>query len=161
MGLAQDYLKSILVTGSKIKSLDYVRLGIYEELGEVAGKIKRFRRGDYKKEEFKNQIKKELGDLTWYLTLYNHLNGTPTREFRRPRNKRIMNSLDSLFMLQSYLTMSKQARFRGLLIESMTNAVTDLAWSFGITMEDIVKDNIKKTQDRLARNKIKGQGDER
>ena len=159
--LAKEYLQSVLITGSNIKSLEYARLGIWEELGEVAGKVKRFRRGDYKKEDFKSQIKKELGDLTWYLTLYNHINGTPTRTFREPHNKRVMESLDNLYMLQGYLLTAENPKFRGLTIEAMTNSVTDLAWSFGFTMEDITKANIEKTKDRLSRGKIRGQGDGR
>lgn len=159
--LAQEYLSSVLITGNKIKSLEYARLGIWEELGEVAGKIKRFRRGDYTKEEFKLNMKKELGDLTWYLTLYNHLNNTPTRKFNKPKNKRVMESLNNLYELQGYLVTATEPKFRGLTIEAMTNSVTDLAWSFGYTMEDICKANIQKTQDRLLRGKIKGSGDER
>lgn len=159
--LANKYLQSVLVTGGKIKSLEYARLGIWEELGEVAGKVKRFRRGDYNKEEFRSNMKKELGDLTWYLTLYNHLNGTPTRQFREPQNKRIMDSLNRLYELQGYLVTAENSKFRGLTIEAMTNTVTDLAWSFGYTMEDICKSNIDKTMYRLANNKIRGSGDDR
>lgn len=157
----QTYLKSVLITGSKIKSLEYLRLGIQEELGEISGKIKRYRRGDYKKDDFKYQIKNELGDLTWYLTLYNHINNTPTRMFREPHDKRIMESLDKLYLLNGHLTKVENSRFRGLIIESMTNSVIDLSWSFGFTMDDICKSNIVKTLGRLSRNKLKGQGDER
>lgn len=45
--------------------------------------------------------------------------------------------------------------------KSLMGTVSDLAWNFGFTMEDIMKANMQKTQDRLLRNKIKGQGDER
>lgn len=70
--LANKYLQSVLVTGGKIKSLEYARLGIWEELGEVAGKVKRFRRGDYNKEEFRSNMKKSLeillGTLHYIIT---------------------------------------------------------------------------------------------
>lgn len=157
----ETYLKSILITGSGIKSLEYLRLGIQEELGEISGKIKRYRRGDYKKDEFKSQIKNELGDLTWYLTLYNHVNNTPTRRFREPHNNHIMKSLDKLYLLNGHLITAKNPKFRGLVIEAMTNSVIDLSWNFGFTMEDICKSNINKITSRLFRNKIKGSGDER
>lgn len=38
--LMKNYLESVLVTGSKIDSLDYIHLGIIEESGEIAGKVK-------------------------------------------------------------------------------------------------------------------------
>ena len=157
----QNYLKSVLLTGSNIKDLNYVQLGICEELGEISGKIKRYKRGDYKKEEFKSQIKNELGDLTWYLVLYNHINHTPIQRFKQPSNKRIMQSLYSLYKLNNYLIESKNPVFRGKLVESMVSSVGDLGWSFGFTMKDICQSNINKTMSRLQRNKIKGSGDQR
>lgn len=72
-----------------------------------------------------------------------------------------MDSLNRLYELQGYLVTAENSKFRGLTIEAMTNTVTDLAWSFGYTMEDICKSNIDKTMYRLANNKIRGSGDNR
>lgn len=155
-----EYLKNVLITGNKINSLDYLKLGIFEELGEISGKIKKYRRGDYKKEEFKNNIKKEIGDLLWYLVLYSHVNKTPIKNFNKPRDKRIMESVDKLYVLVNFLKL-KNNNIRGKVIKSMVNSTIDLSWSFGYTIDDICKTNVIKIQDRLRRNKIKGSGDER
>lgn len=155
-----EYLKNVLITGNKINSLDYLKLGIFEELGEISGKIKKYRRGDYKKEEFKNNIKKEIGDLLWYLVLYSHVNKTPIKNFNKPRDKRIMESIDKLYVLVNFLKL-KNNNIRGKVIKSMINSTIDLSWSFGYTIDDICKTNVIKIQDRLRRNKIKGSGDER
>lgn len=155
-----EYLRNILITGNKINNLDYLKLGIFEELGEISGKIKKYRRGDYKKEEFKNNVKKEIGDLLWYLVLYSHVNKTPLKNFNKPRNKRVMESVDKLYALANFLKL-KNNNIRGKVIKSMVNSTIDLSWSFGYTIDDICKANIAKIQDRLKRNKIKGSGDER
>lgn len=42
-------------------------LGLCEESGEVAGKVKKYLRGDYDTIN-KEQIEKELGDILWYVS---------------------------------------------------------------------------------------------
>ena len=50
-------------------------LGVNEEAGEVAGKVKKWLRGDYKEnaEQFRNEIQKELGDLLWYTAMLHNI----------------------------------------------------------------------------------------
>lgn len=43
-------------------------LGLFEEVGEVAGVLKRLARGDYSPEEAGARLHKELGDVLWYLS---------------------------------------------------------------------------------------------
>lgn len=49
-------------------------LGLTEEAGEVAGKVKKlFRNNDgVVTEQFRQDLKKELGDVLWYLTKLGH-----------------------------------------------------------------------------------------
>lgn len=42
--------------------------GLVEEAGELIGKYKRMFRGDYSEAEAMEHIKKELGDVLWYLS---------------------------------------------------------------------------------------------
>lgn len=51
------------------ESFVYPALGLGDEAGEVLGKIKKIFRdkGGEVNEETKNEIKKELGDVLWYL----------------------------------------------------------------------------------------------
>ncbi len=62
--------KTDLGTVIKNSDLAYYALGLADESGEVAGKIKKLYR-DYDgelSEEYKKEIAKELGDVLWYLT---------------------------------------------------------------------------------------------
>lgn len=47
----------------------YASLGLASEAGEVAGKIKKYIRGDYPSiEPIRDKIIDELGDVLWYVT---------------------------------------------------------------------------------------------
>lgn len=56
-------------------ALEYLTLGLTNEAGEVAGKIKKYLRGDYTLDiEHRLELMKELGDVAWYLSvLADHL----------------------------------------------------------------------------------------
>lgn len=159
--LAERYLDSIMVTGYKINSLEYLRLGIMEESGEIIGKAKRYLRGDYSKEEFKNQMGKEIGDLCWYLVLYSGKNGYKIKDFAKPRSTKLKDNLNNIILLNGKLSAATNQRHRQVIVNSMLNCSINLAWNFGLTMEDICRANIDKTHRRLINNTIKGQGDER
>jgi NTP pyrophosphatase (non-canonical NTP hydrolase) len=54
----------------KDSSIAYYTLGLCDEAGEVAGKIKKLYR-DYNgelTEEYKKEIAKEMGDVMWYIS---------------------------------------------------------------------------------------------
>lgn len=162
MTLMERYINSVLITGSKIKSEKYLNLGIMEEFGEVAGKIKKYMRGDYGKDQLKDSVKKEIGDLTWYLVLSQYKNGTLNHDFSKPKEKsNIYSNLQSLELLKGQLLKAKDKRHKGLILKTMINRTTDLAWNFGINMEEVVNSNIRKTLDRFSRGTIRGSGDER
>jgi len=48
-------------------AISYCTLGLSNESGEVAGKVKKSLRGDYNLDDKKREIAKELGDVLWYL----------------------------------------------------------------------------------------------
>lgn len=50
----------------KEKALEYLALGLVSEAGEVAGKVKKFIRGDYDVLP-REDLEKELGDVLWYI----------------------------------------------------------------------------------------------
>lgn len=59
---------------SECQDIYYLTLGLCSEAGEVAGKLKKWTRGDYKEMDideafnlFSTQILNELGDVLWYV----------------------------------------------------------------------------------------------
>lgn len=46
---------------------EYPFLGLAEEAGETLGSLKKYLRGDYKREEYLTRLIKELGDTLWYI----------------------------------------------------------------------------------------------
>lgn len=74
----------------KEASLSYLGLGVANEAGEVAGKIKKMMRDDDNilTDERRNQIIDECGDVLWYLArLSQELNTTLEEVFQRNHDK--------------------------------------------------------------------------
>lgn len=66
----RESIKTDLNVVVKESNLAYYALGLCDEAGEVAGKVKKLYR-DYDgvlTEEYKKEIAKELGDVVWYLS---------------------------------------------------------------------------------------------
>lgn len=64
----QEIVKKTKVYPDNAK-FTYAALGLTSEAGEVAGKIKKYVRGDYKTlEPIREKIIDELGDVLWYVT---------------------------------------------------------------------------------------------
>lgn len=49
--------------------IEYCALGLVSEAGEVAGKMKKFLRGDFTLDVLIDGIYKELGDVLWYAAM--------------------------------------------------------------------------------------------
>jgi NTP pyrophosphatase (non-canonical NTP hydrolase) len=66
----EESKKTDLGTVIEKSEIAYYALGLTDEAGEVAGKIKKLYRdfGGEMSEEYKQEIKKELGDVVWYLS---------------------------------------------------------------------------------------------
>lgn len=156
----ETYLNEISITSNSIKSEDYLKLGISEEYGEIIGKVKRYCRGDYQKDLFRDNIKKELGDLTYYVAVLEQRTNN-IKELREPKNKHLKDNLHNLTALNANIFNAKNPRHLTLALHSMMNTITDLAWNFGLTMDEVMNSNVEKIKNRFIRNKIKGSGDER
>ncbi|MBT4870518.1 MAG: nucleoside triphosphate pyrophosphohydrolase family protein [Candidatus Diapherotrites archaeon] len=62
--------KTDLGTIAKENNFDYYALGLVNEAGEVAGKIKKLHRDFDGKmtDDYRKEIAKEMGDVLWYLS---------------------------------------------------------------------------------------------
>jgi len=70
----QEYQKEALKTSvyPKKYAISYPALGLAEEAGEVAGKIKKMMRDGIPLEKQKEKIELEMGDVLWYLANLAH-----------------------------------------------------------------------------------------
>lgn len=68
-----EYQRKALKT-YKMTGYLYVTLGLCGEAGEVAEKVKKLLRdsGGTVTDEFRESLKKELGDVLWYLSVLSH-----------------------------------------------------------------------------------------
>ena len=139
----------------------HLHLGIIGEFGEVCDVVKKYIRGDFKKEEFKSKVKKEIGDLTWYLVTYAHDEKILDYDFPKPKNSRIINNIMKMEELKGRLAKSKNQHEKKVILKNLISKTTDLAWCFGFTMEDICRKNIEKTYSRAQRGMIHGSGNDR
>lgn len=64
----QDYQQEAQETVlDEADNLSYMTLGLTNEAGEVAGSYKKFLRGDFDRDELRERLDDELGDVLWYL----------------------------------------------------------------------------------------------
>lgn len=156
----KEYAQEIEDNTKNITDPEYFTLGIFEEYGEVIGKVKRFFRGDYQKDQFREQVKKELGDMLFYLVSYEnriqHLS-----EFRKPKPSRIKQNLRDLGALNLQIENPQSIYHLGIALRSAVDKVTDLASNFNLTLDEIIQTNLDKIHSRAERGVIKGSGDER
>ena len=69
-----EYQKKAITTAvyPKVYTISYPALGLAEEAGEVAGKIKKMMRDSIPLAEQKEKIEAEMGDVLWYLANLAH-----------------------------------------------------------------------------------------
>lgn len=121
----------------------YVELGLFSELGEVAGVLKRVIR-DQRYDL--DKLKDELGDCLWYLARMYQLEGQ-----------------------WQFLNMYTDAPDRSLLVIAATHtsgkrrieAVLALAWRYGFGLDNLIAANVAKLVGRKLRGTIHGSGDGR
>lgn len=53
----------------KDNGIEYCALGLVSEAGEIAGKMKKFLRGDFPIDVLIDGMYKELGDVLWYVAM--------------------------------------------------------------------------------------------
>jgi NTP pyrophosphatase (non-canonical NTP hydrolase) len=79
-------------------AISYPALGLAEEAGEVAGKIKKMMRDNIPLEEQKEKIQAEMGDVLWYLAALAHdcglsLQGIAEENLRKLNKRALENKL--------------------------------------------------------------------
>lgn len=73
-------------------TIEYTTLGLTSEAGEVAGKVKKYLRGDYdnlSRAQFESDVRKELGGLLWYVAQMAELFDTDLEELADINHKQL------------------------------------------------------------------------
>jgi NTP pyrophosphatase (non-canonical NTP hydrolase) len=73
----------------KETALGYLTLGLVNESGEVAGKVKKFLRGDYGLTTLRDEIEAECGDTLWYMAQLLGLLGIPMHDAAQNNLKKL------------------------------------------------------------------------
>lgn len=66
-------------------------LGLADESGEVAGKLKKYKRGDYEYPELKSRLIDELGDVLWYWSIVAYCIGVHPEEIARKNYRKLQD----------------------------------------------------------------------
>lgn len=77
----------------KIIDIAYLALGVVGESGEVAEKIKKVLRNDLGilSEERRFDLRDELGDVLWYITILSHELGFDLEDIARRNNEKLLS----------------------------------------------------------------------
>jgi NTP pyrophosphatase (non-canonical NTP hydrolase) len=70
----------------KCKNENYLMLGLESESGEVAGVIKKYIRGDFGLDVFRERMVSELGDVLWYLAMITKYYNPSFKDITYPEN---------------------------------------------------------------------------
>ncbi|MEA2037038.1 MAG: hypothetical protein U9O94_05990 [Nanoarchaeota archaeon] len=147
-------------------ALERTELGLIEEVGEVAGKHKKFLRGDYDKEEYDRLVLGELGDVLFYLTMNCYENNINIKEFALPN--RVIKSNTFEYIKQLNKNVSKLLKIPNdeetLILHYVVVVISniiDIANQSGYTLQQVANANIEKLSKRKINGTIKGSGDDR
>ena len=160
------------------QNFEYLALGLVNEAGEVAGKIKKKIRGDYDglDTQFVQDVKGEVSDCLWYLfglfTLADmplrivdaseyFVDTTPVVSVLRDSSIGLCRRSDNIAHL---FCLPNPVRYLSTLEIEVTDVVAKLhsiCTVLGFTLEEAAEYNLAKLAKRYATNKIIGSGDNR
>lgn len=148
-------LTAIYPKSSKFENLNYLFLGLVEELCEFHELID-FDLNNLKRLKNNKALEKELGDILWYLTA--SLIEIEADEFKLLKKDveiwKLITELSQTLLERSYEDML--ATF-----EHIFGWVDFVSNELGLGIDEIIETNTKKLESRMARNTLKGSGNDR
>ena len=168
----------------------YPKLGLAGEVGELCNKIKKILRGDYNEynqfnpelhlveffhnyltDKFKQDLKKEIGDIFWYLSVlmyelrvtFKEINEYPKYNYLPVElyKEDLYESCLSLIQQTANITYMFQNNVKPDNIDGVIKELLFISGCFDLKINDILQTNVNKLQKRQKKNKIKGSGDNR
>lgn len=176
------FTDSVAIYPNSNSDLEYPMLGLNGEAGEVADKLKKVIRGDYKLEGKKVDIVLELGDVFYYFTrICKTLNVKvkSTAFFKETFHEYTSYIHETCFKLKglSYACAKLNyfaAKIGDLIVEeeinciAMKNSLFDFLYYFtwcclllGVSLKEVINCNVSKLTHRYETDKVKGSGDHR
>jgi NTP pyrophosphatase (non-canonical NTP hydrolase) len=175
-----DYQNLARTTALYKAYVNYPLLGLAGETGEIAEKVKKILRDKegIVSEEDKLELKKELGDVLWYLSNLSYdlsvdLSLVARRQYFEERGNPYDYLPDNVFHLYRcagrlveyvYQTTENDTfeieKYKGLAFH-VFYAICELAMSLGLKMEDVAQANLDKLKSRQERGVLQGSGDNR
>ena len=169
----KDYQKltSQFAIYPKETALEYLSLGLFSEVGEIAGLIKKKIRGD-NLPDFDDLLKKELGDVAWYLSeLANHIGDDDDvcrdTHLKKADKWSIVDAIahiEDLVFDVNNISCSVVNQNKREIHENVLYAIESwvcMVLLFGFDVDEVLDLNIKKLSSRQERCVITGSGDNR
>lgn len=175
-----DYQRAALVTWTRNPTpgapLLYLALGVVDESGEVAGKVKKMHRDNDGRwsPDLRRSLCKELGDVLWYTAVMAHEAGHTLSSvvYHATRHPSRPNLLGRYTMARAAVLLCIRAGRladcadgpAGLWLDALAEvilAIDAVSVCAGLTLPDIMAANINKLRGRQARGTIHGNGDDR
>lgn len=160
----EEYTQGCLKTWTPGMEKERVALALLEEIGEVAGKYKKFYRGDFGEDVLREGVLKELGDVLFYCAIGCSKAGVTVGNLEVNSNYDILSGLYDCS--KRFADVIHSVGFND--DESFSESMVDMTLSMcmlikacGFTVEEVMKANLAKLADRAKRNVIKGSGDNR
>lgn len=181
-----DFCKSLWLETPN--DLDHVFLGIAGEMGEIAGKLKKYHRGDFDHEALREMLIPELGDVWYYLTRTAEILGKDIDISEDEKGsykgtwdntlRIIGDSYDYIADLGMDLRVYKAnpnadifSKYHGetvhvtselgVEIDLISMSLRALGEQFAIPLQTVLEANRKKLASRHARGVLQGSGDDR
>lgn len=156
------------IKNSRKERFNYTCLGLLEETGEVVGEVRKacYKGNFHEKRLDKDSIKKELGDVLWYLALVCNDQELELGEGYQTYEKRTIVEESRENIIAKTLKLGQQ---NGKIVELLRfgqkpqeiqrsigkqiRNIEDLANVLQISLEDIIEENIKKVTKRYENTK--------
>lgn len=147
----------------------YPAMGLVDEMAEF---IEKYSAWDYDTDDCPttDEVIDELSDIMWYYAIYCDDNKLDMATFFETRD--MYPNTDYVFMQCGKLLGATKKAMRDTqlpvsalkvweYLDNIAGFINGWCLDLGVTVEEVMEINIKKLQDRKARNVIKGEGDNR
>lgn len=158
-----DSCESVMIP--ECDNIEYLVIGLIDEVGEVCGAIKKFIRGDYGEDELRKRVSSEIGDVMWYVamigervcdnTVFVESVSSLGEKTINLNNKELLNH--TMVLTDTMYKLNENSNFHHL-VNAITVASCFCDW-LGVDISDSCRSVVVKLLDRQEAGTIKGDGE--